>query len=70
MYQKNFQEYLNSNEYKSIEKDMLYTQLTEILANSLPIDLYLSVEELLHAEILYKLEEGFKAGYLASKKSK
>lgn len=65
MYQKDFQEYIMSEEYQNIEKDIYYLQLTNLLMQHLPKETYLSVEELLHAEILYRIEEGFKAGYFA-----
>lgn len=70
MYNRLFHNYLMSTEYYDIEKDKIYQQLTNLLLTNLPSDIYLSVEELLHAEILYKIEEGFKAGYFVSENYK
>lgn len=70
MYNRLFHNYLMSTEYYDIEKDKIYQQLTNLLLTNLPSDIYLSVEELLHAEILYKIEEGFKAGYFVNKNYK
>lgn len=58
-----FEKYLNSKEYSKIEYDEFYKELVSILTNNLPEDIYLNIEELLHAEILFKLEQGFIAGF-------
>ena len=63
MHKTEFEKYLNSNEYRAKEFDITYIKLTKLLKRNLPHDVYLNIEELLHAEILFKLEEGFKAGY-------
>lgn len=63
MYKYYFNNYLNSKEYYCIENDFIYQELTKLLNQNLSKDIYLNVEELLHAEILFKLEQGFHAGY-------
>ena len=63
MYKADFEKYLNSKEYRIIECDPIYKELITMLLTNLSQDVYLDVEELLHAEILFKLEVGFKNGY-------
>lgn len=57
-----FDNYLSSKEYSEIEMDTYYIQLSNFLQAHLTKDIYLEVEELLHLEILTKVEAGFKAG--------
>ena len=63
MYKSDFEKYLNSKEYRIIECDPIYKELITMLLTNLSQDVYLDVEELLHAEILFKLECAFKVGY-------
>ena len=63
MHRKKFNKYINSKEYKLIEYDPIYTALIDLLIRYLPSDIFLEVEELLNAEILFKLEAGFQNGY-------
>lgn len=63
MYKTYFKQYLNSQAYSVIEKDPIYIKLITLLSNNLSSNTYLDIEELLHAEILFKLEVGFKGGY-------
>ena len=63
MYKSDFDKYLNSKEYRLIEYDPIYQELRKILVANLGNNIFLDVEELLHAEILFKLEQGFKNGY-------
>lgn len=63
MYKEDFKNYLNSTNYYLIENDPIYQELQTLLINNIPENTYLDVEELLHAEILFKLEMGFKEGY-------
>lgn len=63
MYKEKFNKYLNSPEYLNIEQDKIYCKLQNLLINSMPRMNYLDIEELLHEEILFKLEQGFKEGY-------
>lgn len=63
MYKTYFKQYLHSQTYSVIEKDPIYIKLITLLSNNLSSNTYLDVEELLHAEILFKLEVGFKNGY-------
>lgn len=63
MYKSDFDKYLNSKEYRLIEYDPIYQELRKILVANLGDNIFLDIEELLHAEILFKLEQGFKNGY-------
>ena len=63
MYKSDFEKYLNSKEYRLIEYDPIYQELRKILVTNLSDNIFLDIEELLHAEILFKLEQGFKNGY-------
>lgn len=63
MHKNIFNEYINSREYKIIETDPIYIALVELLTQHLSSEIFLEVEELLHAEILFKLEAGFQNGY-------
>lgn len=63
MYKSDFDKYLNSKEYRLIECDPIYQELRKLLVDNLNNDIFLDIEELLHAEILFKLEQGFKNGY-------
>lgn len=63
MYKSDFEKYLNSKEYRLIEYDPIYQELRKLLITNLDDDTFLDIEELLHAEILFKLEQGFKNGY-------
>ena len=63
MYKSDFEKYLNSKEYRLIEYDPIYKELMKLLVANLDDNTFLDVEELLHAEILFKLEQGFKNGY-------
>ena len=63
MYKSDFDKYLNSKEYRLIEYDPIYKELKKMLVANLDNNIFLDVEELLHAEILFKLEQGFKNGY-------
>lgn len=63
MYKTDFENYINSTEYQTIEIDPIYKELQTLLISALSKEIYLNVEELLHAEILFKLEAGFKEGY-------
>lgn len=63
MYKVKFDAFLNSTEYHLIEYDPIYKELMRLLVANLDDDIFLDVEELLHAEILFKLEQGFKNGY-------
>lgn len=68
MYKEDFKNYLNSTNYYLIENDPIYQELQTLLINNIPENNYLDVEELLHAEILFKLEMGFKEGYYCGAK--
>lgn len=68
MYKEDFKNYLNSTNYYLIENDPIYQELQTLLINNIPENIYLDVEELLHAEILFKLEMGFKEGYYCGAK--
>ena len=63
MYKSDFEKYLNSKEYRLIEYDSIYQELMKMLGTNLDYNIFLDIEELLHAEILFKLEQGFKNGY-------
>lgn len=63
MYKSDFDKYLSSKEYRSIERDPIYQELRKLLVTNLDDDIFLDIEELLHAEILFKLEQGFQNGY-------
>lgn len=63
MYKSDFDKYLNSKEYRLIECNPIYKELMKLLVANLDDDIFLDIEELLHAEILFKLEQGFKNGY-------
>lgn len=63
MYKVKFDAFLNSKEYRLIECDLIYQELMKLLVANLDDDIFLDIEELLHAEILFKLEQGFKNGY-------
>jgi len=63
MYKSDFNKYLNSKEYRLIERDPIYQELRKMLGANLDDDIFLDVEELLHTEILFKLEQGFKNGH-------
>lgn len=63
MYKSDFNKYLNSKGYRLIEYDPIYQELRKILIANLGDNIFIDIEELLHAEILFKLEQGFKNGY-------
>lgn len=63
MYHKYCQQLIMSNEYQNIEQDSTYVKLIDILQKSLPFETFLDVEELLHEEMLLKIELGFLHGY-------
>ena len=63
MYKVKFDAFLNSKEYRLIECDLIYQELMKLLVANLDDDIFLDIEELLHAEILFKVEQGFKNGY-------
>lgn len=63
MYKSDFEKYLSSKEYRLIECDPIYQELMKMLVANLDDNTFLDIEELLHAEILFKLEQGFKNGY-------
>ena len=63
MHRKKFNKYINSKEYKLIEYDPIYTALIDLLIRYLPSDIFLEAEELLNAEVLFKLEAGFQNGH-------
>lgn len=62
MYKSDFDKYLNSNKYRLVEYDPIYQELMKMLGDNLDDNIFLDIEELLHAEILFKLEQGFKNG--------
>ena len=62
MQRKLFDEFLQSPEYLAQEKDVFYIALTSLLSENLSDSVYLEVEEILHSEILTKVELGFKYG--------
>ena len=63
MYKSDFEKYLSSKEYRLIECDPIYRELMKMLVANLDDNTFLDVEEFLHTEILFKLEQGFKNGY-------
>jgi len=63
MYKSDFDKYLSSKEYRLIKCDPIYQELMKLLVANLDDDIFLGIEELLHAEILFKLEQGFQNGY-------
>lgn len=63
MYYKYYQQFINSIEYKNIEQDDIYIKLREFLSKYLKPETFLEIEELLHEEIIFKLEQGFKNGF-------
>ena len=63
MYKVKFDAFLDSKEYRLIECDPIYQELMKLLVTILDDNIFLDIEELLHAEILFKLEQGFKNGY-------
>lgn len=63
MYNYYFEKYLQSDEYLKIEYDTTYTRLRSVLKDNLPFEIFLDAEELLHEEIVIKMEHSFKAGY-------
>ena len=63
MYKSDFDKYLSSKEYRLIKRDPIYQELRKLLVTNLDGDTFLDIEELLHTEILFKLEHGFKNGY-------
>ena len=67
MYKLYYEEYINSQRYKNIEEDQIYKKLVMLLQNNLNKNLFLDGEELLHEEIIFKLETGFQEGFNAHK---
>ena len=63
MYINDFNKYINSNNYKLIEYDPTYNALIALLLKHLPSEVFLEAEELLNAEVLFKLETGFQVGF-------
>ncbi len=62
-YQTSYQAFITSSGYLSFEQDIIYQRLRELLLRHLTDQAFLDIEELLHAEILLKLEFGFQHGY-------
>lgn len=62
-YQTSYQAFITSSGYLSFEQDIIYQRLRELLLRHLTAKEFLDIEELLHAEILLKLEFGFQHGY-------
>ena len=63
MYKVKFDAFLDSKEYRLIECDHIYQELMKLLVTILDDNIFLDIEELHPAEILFKLEQGFKNGY-------
>ena len=63
MYKLYYEKYINSQKYSIIESDKIYKKLILLLQDNLNKNIFLDVEELLHEEILFKLEIGFKEGF-------
>lgn len=64
MYRADFNKFLESEEYRMEERDVIYNRLREILALYIEMKVFLDVEALLHEEIYQKLELGFRHGYI------
>ena len=58
-----FGEFLNSEEYRQIERSENYRKLVYFLQQNLSNDVFLDAEELLHEEIVSKMEIAFEYGY-------
>ena len=67
MYNKKFNSFLQSPNYLNYEKDATYIALNNLLIQYLPDNIYLEVEDLLHAEIIFKVELGFRNGFRSAK---
>lgn len=67
MYKLYYEKYINSQRYINIEEDQIYKKLIMLLQNNLDKNLFLDIEELLHEEIIFKLEIGFQEGFNAYK---
>lgn len=63
MYNDYYKDFLHSQAYCNVENDIFYLNLRKILIHNLTEQIFLDVEELLHAEILFKLEFGFQHGF-------
>lgn len=63
MCQEDFDKFLQSKEYRREEMDDVYVELRQLLYFFLETKQFLDIEELLHEEILRKLELGFRYGY-------
>lgn len=69
MEQVDFDKFLQSKEFQEEEMDDVYLQLWHLLRLFLDTQTFLDVEELLHEEILRKLELGFRYGYAYGQKT-
>ncbi len=54
-----FDAFLKSEQYQQIERGEDYRKLMYLLRQNLPNDVFLDVEELLHEEIISKMEMAF-----------
>ena len=69
MYRADFKKFLESEEYRMAERDMIYRRLREILAIYIETRVFLDVEALLHEELYQKLELGFQYGFLCGQEA-
>lgn len=69
MYQEDFEAFLQSEEYRKEEMDPVYAHLRQLLQIFLEMKPFLDIEELLHEEIVRKLELGFRYGYESGQKA-
>ena len=58
-----FDAFLKSEQYRQIEQGENYRKLMYLLRQNLPNDVFLDVEELLHEEIISKMERAFEYAY-------
>lgn len=63
MHKDYYEKFIQSQLYNVYERDPIYGKLRELLVRNVADKIFLDVEELLHYEILFKLELGFKYGF-------